>query len=128
MVPLPDETARRAQMLRALLRDGSLGRFGCVALDGGPTLPLASAVEITLLGLDDLVREARGGRGVPPHEWRQVGADIELLYEEALAPPDGRPIWPEWLPPGRRTAPSPAYPRPVGPGVRLGRGIRAAPG
>ena len=98
MVPLAGETIYRAHVLRTLLRTGALAGSGYVALEGGPTLPVESAVEITLLGLDDLLGDARDVR---PEEWRQVGADVEYLYEQALTPRDARPTWPEWRPPHR---------------------------
>ena len=102
MIPLPGRTILRARILRALVCDGSLDRSGYVVLDGGPTLPFVSAVEITLLGLDDLIQESQGARDVLPQERQQIGADIELLYEEALVSTDARPIWPEWRPPRRQ--------------------------
>lgn len=97
-VPLPDETTRRARTLRRLLREGALAGSGYVALEGGPTLSLESAVEITLLGLDDLVRDDADTRIVLAREWHDIGSDIELLYRTALMEPDARPIWPEWRP------------------------------
>ena len=102
-VALPSETVYRAHVLRALLRAGSLAGHGYVALEGGPTLPFASAVEITLLGLDDLLGDTQD---VHPEERRQAEADVDDLYKHALTPPDARPIWPEWRSPRRREPPS----------------------
>jgi hypothetical protein len=102
---LPGETIHHIRVLRTLLRAGSLAGRGYVALEGGPTLPFESAVEITLLGLGDLLGDTQDVR---PGEWHQLEADVEYLYKHALTPPDASPIWPEWRPPCRRELPSSA--------------------
>jgi hypothetical protein len=78
------QSREHASVLRMLLNDGELATLDPVALAPHASLPFETAVRIALADLEHLTDLTEHGHDVRSERWRQLAADLGILYGRAV--------------------------------------------